>query len=199
MEEPVQAGGPATPSSRHPAESPIGNDRWRIRAENRSHATAGHLGSDVVASIKLFTSPDPDGFLFAVISSSMFLTWQLTVGGRMKSDPSFTNTIVWNTLPLPEVDEAWRSEIVEAGKRILAVRAETPDASLGQQYEPTAMRPELVAAHRHLDALVCRAFGAEANLARFEDRQRLLFECYDKLTAGLLASGSVRKKMSRRR
>ena len=167
--------------------------------ENRSHATAGHLGSDVVASIKLFTSPDPDGFLFAVISSSMFLTWQLTVGGRMKSDPSFTNTIVWNTLPLPEVDEALRSEIVEAGKRILAVRAETPDASLGQQYEPTAMRPELVAAHRHLDALVCRAFGAEANLARFEDRQRLLFECYDKLTAGLLASGSVRKKMSRRR
>ena len=147
--------------------------------ETRSHATVARLDPHVIASIKLFTSPDPDGFLFSVISSSMFMTWQKTVGGRLKSDPSFTNTIVWNTLPLPTISDVVRAEIIEAGKAVLSARQHTPDMPLGQQYDPEFMGLPLVNAHKALDELVCLAFGAAGSLEIERDRQRLLFERYE--------------------
>lgn len=49
-------------------------------AEKRRYATVKRLTADNIASVKLFTAEDPDGFLFAIISSSMFILWQKTVG-----------------------------------------------------------------------------------------------------------------------
>lgn len=168
-------------------------------AESRRYATVARLSSEVIASIKLFTSPDPDGYLFGIISSSMFMTWQKSVGGRMKSDPSFTNTIVWNTLPIPQTDSDLRREIIEAGSRIIKIRNEAPTVPLGRQYEPRSMRPALLDVHRELDELVCRAFGADRRLDDDRDRQRLLFERYEHATAGLLAPVSAsRQKRGRR-
>ncbi len=153
--------------------------------DNREYATVARLGPEVIASIKLFTSPDPDGYLFAVISSSMFMTWQRTVGGRFKSDPSFTNTIVWNTLPLPMVTEQDRARIIRAGCEILTARQLVPTNSLGQHYDPERMTPELNAAHRALDVLVDRAFGAARTCKSERERQRILFARYDELTSAL--------------
>jgi len=158
--------------------------------ENRRYATVARLLPDVIASIKLFTSPDPDGYLFAVISSSMFITWQKTVGGRMKSDPSFTNTIVWNNLPLPTVASGDRVQIIEAGKGVLTAGELHPEKSLSARYEPMAMTDELQAAHRELDVLVDRAFGAKRPCENERERQQILFTRYEKLTAPLTAATS---------
>lgn len=160
--------------------------------ENRKYATVTRLGPEVIASIKLFTSPDPDGFLFAIISSSMFMTWQKSVGGRMKSDPSFTNTIVWNTMPLPDIDPALRIKIIDAGSGVLGARQ--ADKSLAVQYDPAAMPPVLLEAHRSLDVLVCQAFGATEILDDERDRQRLLFERYEEFTRDLLTPPPVGRR-----
>lgn len=165
--------------------------------ENRTHATVARLGTEVIASIKLFTSPDPDGFLFATISSSMFMTWQKSVGGRMKSDPSFTNTIVWNTLPMPGIEPGLRTAIVDAGQRVLEIRGQSPDLPLAQQYDPKSMADTLVEAHRELDRLVCVAFGARDLLESDRDRQRLLLQRYEDLTVGLLEVGRPRVRRPR--
>ena len=162
--------------------------------ENRHYATVSRQSQDVIASIKLFTSPDPDGYLFAVISSSMFMTWQKTVGGRMKSDPSFTNTIVWNTLPLPPVGAQVRSQIIEAGRGVLAARELKPGNSLAEHYEPGSMTAELLAAHQTLDRVVNRAFGAAENCATERERQKVLFARYEELTAPLLVASSTRRQ-----
>jgi hypothetical protein len=152
-------------------------------SENRRWATVARLSSDVIASIKLFTSPDEDGYLFAIISSAMFITWQKTVGGRMKSDPSFTNTIVWNTLPLPKVSDQTRNELIPAGAKILQIRQRYPDQSLAQLYDPTAMPADLSAAHEALDELADKAFGAPHACHSERERQQILFTRYQELTA----------------
>src|SRR5699024_4229247 len=54
-------------------------------SERRKFATVRVLSPDVIASVKLFTVADPNGFYFGLVSSSMFITWQKTVGGRIKS------------------------------------------------------------------------------------------------------------------
>ena len=154
----------------------------RVPSANRPYFTAARLEPEVIASDLIFTTPDPDGLLFAVISSSMFLTWQRTVGGRLKSDLRFSNTIVWNNLPLPTLSEATKAKVIAAGKGVQAARDLHPGRSLAAHYNPLAMDPALVAAHNKLDALVDRAFGAGKTCTTERERQRVLFQRYQELT-----------------
>ena len=155
----------------------------RVVSETRPFYTAAHLSEEVIAGDQLYTALDPDGFLFGIISSSMFITWQRTVGGRMKSDLRFSNKIVWNTLPLPEVSDKQRAAIIAAGQGVLDARAEHPGVSLADMYNPLAMSPSLVKAHRALDRAVDRAFGARKALETNEQRLAILFKRYQEMTA----------------
>ncbi|MFC2570329.1 MAG: DNA methyltransferase [Schaalia sp.] len=155
----------------------------RVVSETRPFYTAAHLSEDVIAGDQLYTALDPDGFLFAIISSSMFITWQRAVGGHMKSDLRFSNKIVWNTLPLPAVSDKQRAEIIAAGQGVLDARAEQPGVSLADMYNPLAMAPSLLKAHRALDRAVDRAFGAKKPLETNEERLALLFKRYQEMTA----------------
>ena len=155
----------------------------RVISESRHFYTVAHLDEETIASDALFTALDPDGFLFAIISSSMFITWQRAVGGHMKSDLRFSNKIVWNTLPLPEVSDKQRAEIIAAGQGVLEARAEQPGASLADMYNPLAMAPSLLKAHRVLDRAVDRAFGAKKALETNEQRLAILFKRYQEMTA----------------
>lgn len=154
----------------------------KVFAESRRWATCGRLEPDVIAGDKVYKCEDPDGYAFAIASSSMFITWQKGIGGRLKSDPSFSNTLVWNNLPLPPVNEALRQQVIEAGQGVLDARGLHPERSLADHYNPLAMAPELLKAHAALDRVVDRAFGATSALRSNEERLQLLFECYDELT-----------------
>ena len=93
-----------------------------VVSETRLFYTAAHLSPDVIAGNKVYTAADPDGLLFGLISSSMFITWQRAVGGRLKSDLNFANTLTWNTFPVPELDDKTRQRVIDAGKKVLAAR-----------------------------------------------------------------------------
>lgn len=150
---------------------------------SRQFFTCAHYSESVIAGNKVFTAIDMDGFLFAIISSSMFITWQKAVGGRLKSDLNFSNKIVWNTLPLPEVSDKQRAAIIAVGQGVLDARAEQPGVSLADMYNPLAMAPSLLKAHRILDRAVDRAFGARKALETNEQRLTILFKRYQEMTA----------------
>lgn len=153
----------------------------RVVSETRLYFTVQHLSPDVIAGDKVYTAIDPDGLLFALISSSMFITWQRAVGGRLKSDLSFSNTVVWNTFPVPEFAPELKEKIITAGKGILEARALHPERSLADAYNPLAMDPELLKAHDKLDRVVDQAFGATRKLNSEAQRLELLFASYAKL------------------
>ena len=153
-------------------------------SESRRYFTAARFEPSVISGDANFTAEDPDGFLFAIISSSMFMAWQRAVGGRIKSDLRFSNTIVWNNLPLPHVESKTRSKVIAAGEGVLAARALHGDRSLAEHYHPLAMDAGLIAAHNKLDALVDRAFGSTRTCANERERQSILFARYQELTEG---------------
>src|SRR5680860_849988 len=130
-------------------------------SESRNYFTVVRFDPSVICGDANFTALDPDGYLFGVISSSMFMAWQKAVGGRLKSDLRFSNTIVWNNLPLPAVDPSPRAKIIAAGEGVQVARDLQPDRSLAQLYASESMAAALVAAHDHLDELVDHAFGAK--------------------------------------
>lgn len=118
----------------------------------------------------------------------MFITWQRAVGGTLESRLRFSNTIVWNNLPLPEVAEDLRSKIITAGQKILEVRKALAEkhggrVSLADMYNPLAMNAELLKAHKELDRHVDKAFGAAKLCASNNKRLEILFARYAELTA----------------
>lgn len=74
------------------------------------------------------------------------------------------------------------ANFIEAGQRVLDVRAEHPDRSLADHYNPLAMSPDLGAPHNNLDRYVDRAFGATKPLQTNEERQTVLLERYQEMT-----------------
>ena len=155
-----------------------------VVSETRRYFTAQRLSSDVIASNLVFQTPDETGLQFALISSSMFITWQKTIGGRLKSDLRFASTLTWYTFPVPELSDKQRDTIIKAGQKVLDARALRPERSLADHYNPLTMDPVLVKAHDALDREVDRAFGAPRKLTSERQRQELLFSNYVEL-AGL--------------
>ena len=152
-------------------------------SETRTFATVAHFDPDVISGDANFTVEDPTGFLFGIISSSMFIAWQRAAGGRIKSDLRFSATVVWNNLPLPDVTSKLRDQVIAGGHAILEARARHSERSLAQHYAPLAMDPALLKAHRTLDATVDKAFGAKRVCTSEQQRQQILFERYSEMVA----------------
>ncbi|WP_295015388.1 DNA methyltransferase [uncultured Micrococcus sp.] len=125
-------------------------------SENRLYFTAARFDPEVISGDANFVVPDPDGFAFAVISTSAFIAWQRMVGGQIKSD---------------------RVKLIEAGAGVLAVRAEHPERSLAQHYNPLAMDPALLKAHTALDKVMDGILGIPVG-ATEKERQTRLMELY---------------------
>lgn len=177
----------------------------RVVSANRPVFTVKRFSADTIASDATFTALDPDGFLFALISSSMFIIWQRTVGGQLKSDLRFSNTVVWNNLPLPEISEEQRRKVIAAGRKVLAAREAIEEragepVSLADMYASLAtMDPALRAAHDELDSAVDVAFGATRRCSSEAKRLEILFERYQELTAAEEAAKPAKKPRARRR
>ena len=123
-----------------------------------------------------------DGTLyhFGIVTSSVHMAWMRAVCGRLKSDYSYSNTIVYNNFPWPEVNEEHRERIAKTAQAILDARALYPDSSLADLYDPVTMPPELLKAHRDNDRAVMTAYGFPATLQESEIVARL-FTLYSNL------------------
>lgn len=150
-------------------------------SETRRFFPAAHFGPEVICGDANFEANDPDGIAFAVISSSAFIAWQRAVGGRIKSDLRFSNTLTWNTFPLPSLTDPQRAAIIAGGRAVLDARALHPHRSLADHYNPRAMSPELVRAHRELDVAVDKILGLRGTVSD-DTRLSALFASYANLT-----------------
>jgi hypothetical protein len=144
-------------------------------SEDRDYATAAYFSSEYVPGDATFHTQDPDGLFFAVLSSRMFMVWQKTIGGRLKSDPRFASTLTWNTYPLPTLDNSARKRLIDAGRLVLSARADHPGVSLAKLYDPLGMPVGLRHAHDALDRVTDRLFGF-AKTPTVIQRQERLFD-----------------------
>jgi hypothetical protein len=163
-------------------------------SETRPYFLAARFSPDVITSNANFLSEDANGLVFAVISSSMFMSWQRAVGGRIKSDLRFNKLLSWNTFPLPDLTPTAREAIVSEGAAVLAARELQKDVSLAGMYPSAGPAADLQAAHDALDSAVDTAFGVPPGHAPTElERQDILFERYLQATSGLLAPSRRRR------
>ena len=142
------------------------------------------MTDDVIPGDKLFTIPDASLFHFGVINSNVHMAWMRTVCGRMKSDYSYSTTIVYNTFPWPSPTDAQKQKIEETAQGILDARALYPDSSLADLYDPLTMPPELRKAHTKNDIAVMQAYGFSTKMSE-ADCVAALMKMYQELVEKL--------------
>ena len=139
----------------------------------------GFVGKDCIATDAVQIIPDATLFHFGVLTSTMHMAWTRAVCGRLEMRYRYSNKIVYNNFPWPDATESQQEKITELAQAVLDARALYPDSSLADLYDPLTMPPELVAAHRKLDAAVEKAYGCKFT----DDAERVafLFEKYNEL------------------
>ena len=79
---------------------------------------------------------------------------------RMKSDYSYSLSVVYNTFPWPNANELQIKRIEQTAQAILDARALYPECSLADMYgEKMYLFPELLKAHQDNDKAVMQAYG----------------------------------------
>lgn len=164
-----------------------------VSSENRVYIPIGFLEPTIICSNKLQIIPNSTLFMYGVLQSLMHMIWTKHVCGRLESRISYSPS-VYNNYPFPEnISEKQTKAIERAAQKVLDARAEFPNSSLADLYDPLTMPPALVKAHNELDKAVDLAyrpqpFTSEAN------RMVFLFELYEKYTADLFTKEKVKKK-----
>ncbi|MES1931467.1 DNA methyltransferase [Salinisphaera shabanensis T35B1] len=119
----------------------------------------------------------------------MHMAWMSFTCGRLESRYRYSKDIVYNNFPWPQNASNNQKEAVEAAAQtVLDARAQFPDATLADLYDPLTMPPVLLKAHRKLDRAVDAAYSRR-KFSGDADRVAFLFEEYARLTAPLEQTG----------
>lgn len=153
-----------------------------VSSENRRYIPMDYLNPEIIAGNKLYMMQDATLYHFGVLTSNVHMAWMRAVCGRLKSDYSYSNTIVYNNFPWPEVSEEQKAKIEQTAQAILDARALYPDSSLADLYDEVTMPPELRKAHQLNDRAVMAAYGFPVKDFTESDCVARLLTLYQTLT-----------------
>ena len=183
----------------------------RHSSVNRSLIPMGFFRPNKIAADSCNTIPGATVLHLGVLQSSMHMAWVRYTCGRLKSDFRYSKDIVYNNFPWPECPTEKHREAIEASAQgVLDARANFPNSTLADLYDPITMPPTLVKAHQALDRAVDAAYVAAEKAAGRKppklgsdaERVAFLFERYQQLTSPLLPAAkpkrAVRKRASSR-
>ncbi len=162
----------------------------KVSSESREFLPAGLLQQGSIISDLAFALYDAPLWSLAIITSRLHLTWIATVCGKLKTDFRYSNTLGWNTFPVPVLTEKNKSDLTCCAEDILLARESHFPATIADLYKPDTMPDNLRAAHERNDEVLERIYIGR----RFKnDTERLekLFELYTKMTSSEKKAGTA--------
>ena len=165
----------------------------RHSSENRLYLPVGILSARFIVSDAALAIYDAPLWNMALIASRLHLVWIATVCGQLETRFRYSNTLGWNTFPVPTLTEKNKNDLTHCAEDILLAREAHFPATIADLYDPDAMPEDLRAAHERNDEVLERIYIGR----RFKnDTERLekLFELYTKVTAD---KGAVEKRKAK--
>jgi len=154
----------------------------RVSSENRPYLPVDYLTSNYVVGDRNFALYDAPLWNMALIASRLHWVWIGTVCVRLEMRFSYSNTLGWNTFPVPLLTEQNKADLTACAEAILLAREAHFPATIADLYDPDNMPENLRHAHERNDEVLERIYIGR----RFKnDTERLekLFELYTKMTA----------------
>lgn len=180
------------PHNEHPAIA-IPN----VSSERRQYLPCEMTNCSTVVSNLASVIYDAPLWNMALIASRLHLVWIATVCGKLETRYRYSNTLGWNTFPVPPLTEQNKADLTECAQNILLAREAHFPATIAELYDPAKMPDNLRHAHERNDEVLERIYLGR----RFRnDTERLekLFELYTKMTAAA-AKKTPTKKAARKK
>jgi hypothetical protein len=152
-----------------------------VSTEKREYLPVDLFSGNVIGSNLLFGMYDAPLWNLAIIASTLHRIWIATVCGKMRIHYRYSNTLGWNTFPVPQLTDKNIADLTMAANEILLAREAHFPANIVDLYDPEKMPLNLREAHERNDEVLERIYIGR----RFRnDTERLekLFELYTKMT-----------------
>ncbi len=156
-----------------------------VSSESREYLPVGSCPSGTIISNLVFGIFDAPLWNMALIASRLHLVWIATVCGKLETRYRYSNTLGWNTFPVPTLTDRNKADLTRCAEDILLAREHYFPATIADMYDPSRMDSEFPlvrAAHDRNDEVLERIYIGR----RFKnDTERLekLFELYTKMTS----------------
>lgn len=164
-----------------------------VSSERRAYLPCGLLPADVRVSNLALALYDAPLWNMSLLASRIHLVWIATVCGKLETRYRYSNTLGWNTFPVPPLTEKNKEDLTRCAEDILLAREAHFPATIADLYAPEAMPDDLRAAHDRNDEVLERIYIGR----RFRnDTERLekLFDMYSKVLAAKQAGAKKRGK-----
>jgi hypothetical protein len=154
-----------------------------VSSEARQYLPVAVFSGRTGTTNQAYALYDAPLWCMALLVSRLHLVWIATVCGKLKTDIRYSNTLGWNTFPVPTLTEKNKADLTRCAEDILLAREAHFPATIADLYDPENMPPNLREAHERNDEVLERIYIGR----RFKnDTERLekLFELYTKMTDG---------------
>lgn len=130
-----------------------------VSSSNRKYIPIDFIDKETIITNSMFYIESDDLSLFALLMSNVHMSWLRVFGGRLKSDYRYSSTMVYNTLPVPKINDIQKQKLEKTANNILNARNMYPNSSLADLYNELTMPPELRKAHQENDKAVMETYG----------------------------------------
>ncbi len=158
-----------------------------VSSESRQFLPVGLLDYRSVVSNLAFALYDAPLWNLALIASKLHLVWIATVCGKLETRYRYSNTLGWNTFPVPTLTEQNKTDLTGCAEEILLAREAHFPATIADLYKPDAMPDNLRHAHKRNDEVLERIYIGR-HFRNDTERLEKLFEMYSKMTANEVGS-----------
>ncbi len=157
----------------------------RVSSENRQFLPVGLLPAYAVVQDQAFALYDAPLWNMALIASRLHLVWIATVCGKLETRYRYSNTLGWNTFPVPTLTTQNKTDLTRCAEEILLAREHYFPATIADMYDPNRMDsdfPLVRAAHERNDETLERIYIGRP-FKNDTERLEKLFELYTKMTS----------------
>lgn len=153
-----------------------------VSSQRRRYIPIGYIDDSTIANNKVSIIPEGTLYQFGILCSNVHNAWMRVITMRMKSDYSYSLSIVYNNFPWCNPTAEQKAKIEKTAQAILDARALYPDSSLADLYDELTMPPELRKAHQANDRAVMEAYGFWGKLNTESECVAELMKMYQRLT-----------------
>ena len=153
----------------------------QVSSEARPYLPVGLLPERSIVSNLAFAMYDAPLWNMALIASQLHLVWIATVCGKLKTDFRYSNTLGWNTFPVPPLTAKNREDLTACAENILLAREAHFPATIADLYDTERMPDNLRAAHERNDEVLERIYIGRL-FKNDTERLEKLFEMYTSMS-----------------
>lgn len=164
-----------------------------VSSENRPYLPVILVSREAIVHNKAFALYDAPLWNLSLIASRLHWVWVGTVCARMRTDFSYSNTLGWNTFPIPSLTEQNKADLMACAQEILLAREAHFPATIAELYDPDAMPQDLRRAHEKNDEVLERIYIGR-KFKNDTERLEKLFDLYTKMTASRATSKTRKAK-----